>query len=602
VTSGTGRVYRREDRSFAKRVRLTTLDFGYPLVRNRRLLHSTRGDSVSTVESPKIVMPASIRYRDGTEEKLRAAVPKRIKQLVADYFGFALMPFHNDVLTYMFEGGYLDVQLPTEHGKSTICDVVYPVLMWMHDPDAAIILCCTNLDDGKSWLARIKDKLESAAVDPRSAALLRDYPWLERPYGGNRRWGATEITIAGRTDLNNRNPSIYAIGQGADGIRQRRGRFIGDDLEGKGAVRDKPREALWDWMKKEAMRTIEDVADVPRRLFCNVGTPFDPDSVHIRLEELKYANGTPIFTVYKQPYRYEGGRLIWPRKRQKIEEMRALWDEETWAIAMELNPKGTNPFSLTVREVTEKTSAAGAPMPVTDWTFVSLDPASGSRKSRADYAGIAVERIRWEEDWILPRVEVVECYRYSEEAVAQVTFGLELAEKHKAPLIVETNAMQRVYKGLFAHFARQLRASGTLSWFDERQHILTHYTTKANKTDNKMGVTVVKTLARSGNLHILESESSKVLQREIANLGTGSDDHITMAVWFPIRYVYDHRRRRARPVLQAVSRLPFSWTPAIGPPRVLRVRSPFQNRRFLSGSQPGEERFDRPMLRDTNEG
>jgi hypothetical protein len=590
-------------RKVARKLMKAGLDPIEVLKRKRVGVFRPAGEYHNHPEAPLLEVPAQLRYRDGSELARMAQVPKRIKRLVYDYFGFTLQPFHDDILRLMFEGGFLDVMLPTEHGKSTIANVVFPVLSMMADPDGAHILCCTNLDDAKSWLARIKDKLESRN-DPRTAALLRDYPWLEKPEGGNKRWGATEITIAGRSDVNNRNPSVLAIGRGADSIRQRRGKFIGDDLEGKGAVREKAREELWSWIRLEAMRTIEDVAVQPRRLFLNVGTPFDPDSIHIRLAELKYKNGNAVFRVYRQPYKYDSGRLIWGQKRQKIEELRGLWDDEVWAIAMELNPKGLNPFAMGFREVQQQTGIPKPELAASTWTFVSLDPASGSTHSRADYCGVAVERVKWEPDWMLPVCEVVEAYKYSDEAIAQVTFCLELAEKHRCPIVVEKNAMQKIYKGLFRHLARQLRAGGQLHWFDPEQHVYEHYTSQGNKADPRVGVSIIKTLARVGRLKIVDSEGGRTLQREIANLGTGGHDHIAMATWFPIRYVYDHRRlaQRRSQVVMPESRLPVPYRPLVGQ-RTLRLRRSFQDRSFIHAA-PGEpvDEFDRPMLRDTNPG
>jgi hypothetical protein len=533
-------------------------------------------------------VPALLRYRTKTEEELMAAVPRRIPQLVQQYWGYSLMPFQRRILELLFTGGYVDILVPTLHGKSTLCDVVFPILSLMHNPNGAHIICCTNHQDAKRWLLLIKQKLESSAFDPRSSELLRDYPWLAKPKGGLKKWSTTEITIDGRTDIDNPNPSVFAIGRGSDDIKGRRAKFIGDDLEGKGAVRETARAELWDWMTLEAMRTIENRAIEPRRLFANIGTPWDPDSIHFRLADLTDGRtGEQVFTVFRQPYKHESGRLIWPLQGPRIDELRQAWKEDTrqWQIAMELNPKGDNPFALTLKEIQDHSQAAGQnPLKEAVAGFVTLDPASGSKNARADYAGIAVLEIRWPPSEILPFVKVSQAYRYTDEAIPQVIYAAELSRQTGYPVVVEMNAMQRVYKGLFQRLAPDVK-------------VIPFYTTEANKFDKRMGLSVLKTLARSDRLAICDSEGGQTLMREIRDLGTGAHDHLAMAVWFPISFVYQWQRRQARRK-QVVSTSPArGYQPLVGR-RTLRIVTPFQARTGSPFAEPPDER----LLVDTHPG
>jgi intein/homing endonuclease len=941
-------------------------------------------------------VPALLRYRTQTEEELMAAVPRRIPQLVQQYWGYSLMPFQRRILELLFTGGYVDILVPTLHGKSTLCDVVFPILSLMHNPNGAHIICCTNHQDAKRWLLLIKQKLESSAFDPRSSELLRDYPWLAKPKGGLKKWSTTEITIDGRTDIDNPNPSVFAIGRGSDDIKGRRAKFVGDDLEGKGAVRETARAELWDWMTLEAMRTIENRAIEPRRLFANIGTPWDPDclgaetpvqmangerrriadvqvgdqvlaltprwrlapaevthrgvktkpvfrvslktglkleasadhrvltwkgwqrieglrpgdyvtmvrrlpvqggdlteddalllavwlaegtkrghsysftntnpeivsavkvvaqrrgwdirqggaamyrvsarrqhsgdtpnnllrrygcwglatdtirvpaavfratdavvavflaaligcdgsvnrahrsvsygsvseamvrdvqalllrfgirssishgwrrhdriipslgyqpktnyeswlvtigsgegleqlalrvgilgkgealreivaklvlrkerketfsgfppgwfkdvgvpyqykregvhvlrgksdagwthakveraavlthneplrdmatgdvtwlqvtgvtyqgeqecydlevaeyrnfiadglvvhnSIHFRLADLTDGRtGEQVFTVFRQPYKHESGRLIWPLQGPRIDELRQAWKEDTrqWQIAMELNPKGDNPFALTLKEIQDHSQAAGLnPVKEAVAGFVTLDPASGSKNARADYAGIAVMEIRWPPSEMLPFVKVTQAYRYTDEAFPQVLYAADLSRQCGYPVVVEMNAMQRVYKGLFQRLAPDVK-------------VIPFYTTEANKFDKRMGLSVLKTLARSDRLAICDSEGGQTLMREIRDLGTGAHDHLAMAVWFPISFVYQWHRRQARRK-QVVSTSPArGYQPLVGR-RTLRIVTPFQARTGSPFAEPPDER----LLVDTHPG
>lgn len=512
-----------------------------------------------------------------TPEVRQANVLNRIPQLVRQYFGFDLMPFHKKVLDMLFSGGMMVINLPTEHGKSTLCNVVFPILSLMNDPNRAHIICCTNIREAKRWLATVERHLTT------NEALLRDYPWVAKPTRvQGRAWSKTELTVVGRTDISNANPSLIAIGQGSGDIRGRRGLFIGDDLEGNEAMYESERERLYDWFTLEAMRSYEDIQRVKRPLLAVVGTPFDPDSIYFRL------GGDSQFSVYRQPYKYESGRLIWPSKRDKIAALRRRWTTKQFQIAMELSPLGDGDL-LSYETIQQHTHALTPQTSDQSPIYVSIDPASGSRHRRADYCGLAVVRIEWGQE-PLPQVAVLEAYKVRDEAIEQVKEAARLARRYgrltkPAPVIVEVNAMQRVYRQLFKHFAPDIPVIG-------------HYTNDRNKHDEQMGLTVLKTLVREGRLKLVspegrdhQSEGMRSLVHEIRDLGSSKNDHISCAVWFVLYHTFQQVRNRALPRAAQRTASSYQYDEASGrwlyKPTVASLEAEDRQRRMDVYQRPG---------------
>ena len=56
------------------------------------------------------------------------------KRFIYDYFGYWQMEFHQDMLDCAWHGGFWDVMVATEHGKSTTYNVHFPLLSLARDP------------------------------------------------------------------------------------------------------------------------------------------------------------------------------------------------------------------------------------------------------------------------------------------------------------------------------------------------------------------------------------------------------------------------------------------------------------------------------------
>lgn len=530
---------------------------------------SKRGVPIKSLTSPAAQLPALIRYQDQTANQLMKNVPRRIPQLVRQYFGYDLMPFQRHMLEEMFKGGRMVRLYPTEHGKSTLGMVVFPVLSLMHDPNAAHILCASNKHDAMSWMYSIALHLEG------NDDLLRDYPWLAKPEGKGGVWNKSQLIIAGRSDSNNRNPSVYATGKGDHSLKGRRGKAVFDDLEGLGAVREFEREEMFRWLTQEAWRCMEDPSFKTRPLWCVQGTPFDVDSVYFKLH-------SQDISMTRQPYKYESGRLIWPAKRQKIREYRSTLTPDQFAIAMELDPSGGGQL-LSYEEIQRRTAAKAAQLAV--GTYVSLDPASGSKNRRADYAGITVSRIEWLDGETLPRLEVLYAEANKLGVFEQVHRVAELARTHDCPVIFEGNSQQRgTYTSVFERLHPETRT-------------ICYITTKEKKTDPILGLSVIRTLIHQGRMHIVEpsgagtDDGAKALIREIRDLGSGAKDHMCMSLWFVIRHAYEMSRTSHLPHFKPLIRH------RIGN---VSLRQTVDLRRF---KERGWNRPPRPgALHDTNNG
>lgn len=475
-----------------------------------------------------------IKYREAAERKMRESVPDRIRYLLREYWSFDPMPFHTNFLQEMFAGGKIVRCWPTDHAKSMMSSFFFPLLSLMNDPDEAHLILGANQNDSQRRLSAIQMEIDT------NKKLIEDWPWLAKPKTkDNRLWSRKALTIVGRTS-NKPNPSVYASAVGAADIRGRRGKLVMDDIEGikhRNSVVE--RDKLYDFVKFEAIRNYEDIHESSRPLLCLVGTPFDPRSIYLRLRE----EGWNVELI---PYRYpedhpdpkRRGRLIWPAKMEKIQELRKLWRNPLqWAIAMEMNPKGNNPNMLSYEEITDmaRGGLAATDGASVDATLVSLDPASGSEHRRADYAGMTQFRITWAKDDDLPIMELHAAERSKDELWEQVSWCKERAERANLPVIVEGNSQQwGSYSSVFRNIAPGVR-------------IIRHQTAQQNKTDPKLGITVIKTMLRQGRLHIpesmLEEEGVQALIREISDLGMqGSHDHLCASLWFGVWWAYKERR------------------------------------------------------------
>lgn len=516
------------------------------------------------------------------------------------------VPHVIDALERMHVGGKLVFQWFTDGAKSITGTKFFPILSLASEPDEAHILICENFDDSKRRLQIVQAELENNLL------LTTDFPWIKKPTrtknGAMPTWSRRELNVAGRSPTRS-NPSLYAAAIGSGDIRQRRGKLIMDDVEGEDhRNKASERRALYDFVKLEAIRCWEDKTESKRPLLCAMGTPYDVDSIYIKLPDegwelikvpaytkpwnvvskyayMKLEDGTQSNT--KTPWEDRAALLpdklfTWPRKRFKITMQDPLFGKGMtklqFHIAMLLDPTGGDPMRLSLEQMKKLIEAVKLPDDGAWITVGTLDPAAGVEQ---DYCGVAVVRIRWVRDLKanplnLPDIEVLECHRFEQGLFEQVDFAADLCWKYpeteEGPfkgrpcrLVYENNAMQGgTYKNAFEHKRPEIR-------------LVPVYTSGGAKFDETMGLTVIRTIVKQGKLGVpasqLESEGVQTLLTEIRDLGSERvHDHISASIWFVVRWLWSQVRMM----------------------NAGKIENPQEGRRFTSGPKPG---FFRPRHR-----
>lgn len=484
----------------------------------------------------------------------RLNVRKNIKEICAEYFDWALQDFQLEILEEMFEGGYLCVNLPTDHAKSTMGAFLYILLSLIDNPNESHIICGANINDSKRRVKMLELEIET------NEGLKRDFPWVTKPEDKeNRVWSNIQFNVLGRT-INKPNPSVLAAAIGSADIKGRRGKLIMDDIEGLDA-RYSPlkREQTYEWVKTEAWRCYEDKRESSRPLLCLLGTPFDIDSLYFRVQQegwkvIRYpayreGSNLPTLDVYGQPWHVPPSYL-WADKADKVERARKRLKKWQFSIAYLMDPTGGDQTQMSAEQISDATQEAEF-KEEEFLGFVSLDPAAGSENKRADYAGITVLKIHWPYGEELPNVEIQEAHAFTQGLFEQVHFCASLAARYGYPVIYEINSQQGgTYQNSFSHLHPEVE-------------LLRHYTTNANKFDTSMGLSVVKTLVNKRKLHVpdhqLESDGIQNLIQELRDLKPPftKHDHICASIWFAVRYAYERARHSKLAPIQSSYLQPY---------------------------------------------
>ena len=529
------------------------------------------------VEDRNLSISAPVLTKDEVRDR-QLEVPFRISEIAKEYFSFDLQEFHLEILERMFQGAKMVVNLPTDHGKSTIACFLFPILSLMADPNETHIICGVNINDSKRRVKAIQRELET------NQPLIRDYPWIARPAEKkmSRLWSATALDVVGKT-TNKPNPSVLAAAIGSGDLRGRRGKLIMDDIEGEDA-RWSPmkRTQLYDFVKLEAIRCYEDERESPRPLLIALGTPFDVDSLYFRLESEEWETiRYPVYTREEKVTDPRSGTqqvqvdYLWPDKQKKVDYMRRTLTPQQFSVAFRMDPTGGDPSVISFGQLAKMAGEAKFDAPAHS-TFVSLDPASGSTNRRADYAGISVVRIAWGSGEELPQLDVLEAHRFTQGLFEQVHFCAHLASKYQCPLIYEGNSQQGgTYANAFGHLHPDVK-------------LIRHLTTAASKFDEKMGLTIVKTLIRRARMRVeaalLESEGVQALLTEIRDMGSaGSHDHIAASIWFVVQHAYAQVRYWSGPKLvNGFANGGYTSHYFSGRPTISAYTRAFGNYRFVS--------------------
>jgi hypothetical protein len=490
------------------------------------------------------VVSERVRHSD----RLMAEVPTKIPELLEKYFGFPAVPHVVKLLQWMFEGGRIIANLPTDHAKSITSTFFFPILSLMENPDESHIICGANINDSKRRLQTIQRHI--VANTPLSKQLIRDYPWIAKPSKEveSTGWGQTQLTVAGRS-VNRPDPSVYAAAVGSNDVMQRRGKLIIDDAETEDHKHSKTKqEQLYEFVVHAGGRCFEDSHESKRPLAIALGTPMHQNSLYFQLESEEWrVLRMPCYTV---PYitiksydshqnRYGNNYLkdeyyLWPAKREKVEEMRKKETFAAFSLKYLLDPSAGDPTRLSFAQI-KRLLGDGEFNPEGEWlTLTSIDPAGGSGHRQADYAGISVVRIRWPRDAKLPEVQLLEAIKSEQGMIEQIDLAAELAAQYECKIVLESDAIQGpLYRSVFQN--RHPKA------------VILPFFTRSRKFDTEMGLTVIRTLVKDKLLKAsadkLDSEGVQAFMREIRDLGSErAVDHLSCSVWFAVRWVYDQVR------------------------------------------------------------
>jgi hypothetical protein len=474
------------------------------------------------------------------------------------------VPHVTYALERMLGGGMLCFRWATDHAKSKTGTFFFPILSLAAGPDEAHILCCDNFDDSKRRVQQLERELETNTL------LTTDFPWLKKSArsktGSAPTWSRREFTISGRS-ANRPDPSMYAASTTAGDVRQRRGKLIMDDIEGKDArIRASVRKELYEFVKLEAIRCWEDLAESQRPLICAMGTPYDVDSIYIRLPnedpdyevitvpaytvpwdkvtQYAYLNGTNTKTPWEERAQLLPEKLFtWPRKRMKVCKQDPIFGKGMtklqFFLAYLMDPTGGDPMRLSSEQMAKLVEEARFKDEGAWMTVVSLDPAAGVE---ADYCGISVVRIRWPKDDKLPEIQLLEAHRHDGGLFEHSNFAADLCWKYPETeegqnkgrpcrLIYESNAQQGgTYKNWFRNVRPEIR-------------LVPIYTSEGAKFDTEMGLTVIRTIVKDHRLHVPESqitsEGIETFLTEVRDLGSDREhDHIAASVWFAVRWLW----------------------------------------------------------------
>src|SRR5262249_20210911 len=103
----------------------------------------------------------------GPRQRRRVNVRKDLRYLIPKYFKgtdgkpYRLIDYHYEILDAMFEGGYLVVNVPTDHMKSSLGCFLFPILSLMEGANETHIVCGANINDSRRRVQAIARELET---------------------------------------------------------------------------------------------------------------------------------------------------------------------------------------------------------------------------------------------------------------------------------------------------------------------------------------------------------------------------------------------------------------------------------------------------------
>jgi predicted phage terminase large subunit-like protein len=503
---------------------------------------------------------------NGQSQEAKGVLLDNPDLFVSHYFKEALTgtlkPFHLRLIDTATSKNPALVLYPAGHGKTTLVSTILPIWALCRDPNIRISIIAKNHQEASKISLALKGYLVA------NEELIRDFGPF-RPETDDKPWSAGQMTVAKRTLVGAKEPTLSFFGSGSkDTLGTRANWVICDDVvTEKNSDTPEQREKLREWFNQSI-----DTMNLPGGRLTVVGTLFDPSDLYNDLIDMcDPETGEPIWHIQREDAIVDMCVCAHPIRSHRDEEFECkecgcqeaflddnarvpLWPEWwPWpALMRKKATMGTLDFNKRYRNIAVDKSrmvfkeeyvrggwiggqkydgCVDEGYQVGDfdpaWRRVSgFDPAIGVTKSAKFCAHVILgmgscakhERCIW----------VIDVLRDQLSLPQQVDTILERHQRydlHRS--VVEANSYQA---GLFDALKRRMDEAGLA--FD----IQPHYTTRTNKPDPELGVQAMSPWFENGWVHIPQGtpESRRKMKQLIDELiqypGRYSDT--VMAFWF----------------------------------------------------------------------
>jgi len=245
--------------------------------------------------------------------------------------------------------GFIMVNTPPEHAKSTTLSVNYVTYRVCVDPNVRIILISKTAERAKEFLYAIKTRLTHPRYSELQARFAPSGGWKE----DSEIWTADRIYLGKQRDSGEKDPTVQALGIGGQLYGSRADLIICDDCIVLSNAHEYEKQIRW--VQQEAITRLG-----PTGKFLWIGTRVDATDFSSEARDPeRYPSGLSPWTYLAQPAVLGFGetpaewRTLWPKatvpwsntERPDVEGMYPRWDgphlsrrrgminPKTWALA-----------------------------------------------------------------------------------------------------------------------------------------------------------------------------------------------------------------------------------------------------------------------------
>src|SRR4029450_728508 len=287
-----------------------------------------------------------------------------------------------DGMRHQVPGNVLMVLLPPEHGKTTLFEDVMSLELGER-PDLRFHVCSESIGLARKILGRIQWRMQ-ADTSPFPDWLLQYGPFAPQP-GRRQPWTADYANVFRRSDTDERDYSMAALGFGSQLVGSRSDRLHGDDIQSlKSLSRTESmvETIRQDWFSRTGETGYNSI----------FGNRVGEDDVY---EVLDAELDPDLCQVVRYPpivERYGEQVPLWPERwtLEGLDRMRRKVGDKVWETNWLQTPTAKKRRTFTaedfdnclwpLRKLTDRADTDGAPC------YVTLDPALGSNNAMAALA------------------------------------------------------------------------------------------------------------------------------------------------------------------------------------------------------------------------